>query len=501
MTAAIVLSAAEMNEADRLAVKGGVASLALMERAGASVAELARRGWEKRPVAVLCGPGNNGGDGFVAARHLAEAGWPVRVGLLGAQSALKGDAKIMAERYKGYIEPLSESVLEGAGLIVDALFGTGLARPLEGEARSIVEAANAHPAQILAVDIPSGINADTGAVMGAAIRAARTATFFLKKPGHLLFPGRGLSGVIDIFDIGIPPSVVETIRPQTFENQPEIWGHAFRRPGSTAHKYTRGHAAILSGGRLKTGAARLAARGALRIGAGLVTVLTPPDAAAENAAHLTAIMLREAADARAVGAILADRRFTSALIGPGAGVGEATAEKALAILNSGAGAVLDADAITSFSYDPARLFGALRAIDVLTPHEGEFTRLFSDLKVESIGKLEAARQAAARSGAVIVFKGPDTVVAAPDGRATINRNAPADLATAGSGDVLAGFIAGLRAQGTPAFEAAGIAVWLHGACGQAAGPGLIAEDLPEAVPEVFRTMLEPPPGSRERQGA
>ncbi|WP_089412279.1 NAD(P)H-hydrate dehydratase [Amphiplicatus metriothermophilus] len=505
VTGPVLLTAAEMGRADALAVKSGVASASLMERAGEGVAAAVMRGWSKRPTVVLCGPGNNGGDGFVAARKLAEAGWPVRVGLLGERENLKGDAGLMAGLYGGEIAPLTPALLEGAGLIVDALFGTGLSRPLDGAARAMVEAVNAHPAQVLAVDLPSGIDADTGDVAGgdagAAIRAARTVTFFVKKPGHVLFPGRALCGAVEVVDIGIPFSTLEEIRPRTFENQPAIWAREFLRPGFSAHKYSRGHAAVVSGGRLKTGAARLAARAALRAGAGLVTVLTPPEAAAENAAHLTAVMLREAADAAGVAAVLEDRRFTAALIGPGAGVEPETARKTLAILRAGAAAVLDADALTCFADRPEALFEALREGDILTPHAGEFARLFPDIDIAALGKLEAARRAAARAGATVILKGADTVVAAPDGRAAINVNAPPDLATAGSGDVLAGMALGLRAQGTPGFETAAAAVWLHGACGQAAGPGLIAEDLPEALPQVLRALLTPPEAAKDEGGS
>lgn len=498
ITSPIVLCAAEMGRADALAVKSGLASAALMEKAGAAVAVAAETHFGKRPVAVLCGPGNNGGDGFVAARRLQDQGFAVQLALLGERSALKGDAKLMADLFQGTIEPLSPMVLDGAGLIIDALFGTGLARPLEGTPKAIIDAANAHPAPVLAVDMPSGVDADTGGVRGAAIRAARTVTFFLRKPGHLLFPGRALCGFIDVVDIGISFDVLKEINPRTVENRPDVWAAGFRRPGFSAHKYTRGHVAVVSGPRLKTGAARLAARAAMRAGAGLATVLTPPDAAAENAAHLTSIMLREAADARAVSAILEDRRFTAAIVGPGAGVGAATAETARAILKSGAAALLDADVFQSFAERPEGLFARLRANDVLTPHEGEFARLFPDIDVGALGRLEAARRGAARAGAVVVLKGADTVIAAADGRAAINVNAPADLATAGSGDVLAGFIAAQLAQGSPAFEAAGAGVWLHGACGQAAGPGLIAEDLVEALPQVLRALMTP--ANAERAG-
>lgn len=488
----ILLTAEQSKQADALAAARGIAGASLMEKAGASAAAIAMRAWDKRPVAVLCGPGNNGGDGFVIARHFKEAGWTVRLALLGPRDALKGDAALMAGLYDGEIETFGPAVLEGAGLIIDAIFGVGLARPVESETRAMIEAANAHPAPVFAVDIPSGVDADSGRILGAAMQAARTVTFFTRKPGHMLFPGRALAGAVDVIDIGIPPDVLTEIAPKTVENQPGVWGPQFRRPNFATHKYARGHAAVVSGGRLKTGAARLAARSALRAGAGLVTMLTPADAAAENAAHLTSVMLREIAGAADVTAALADKRFTAALIGPGAGVSAATAEVVKAILASSAGAVLDADALTSFEAAPERLFSLLRPDDVLTPHVGEFSRLFKEVDGDSSGRLEAARQAAAKAGAVVILKGADTVIAAPDGRAAINANAPADLATAGSGDVLAGIVAGLRAQGMSGFEAACAGVWLHGGCGQAAGPGLIAEDLPDALPIVLKSLLSPP---------
>lgn len=473
----------------------------MMEAAGAGVASFIVRSVSPRPVAVLCGPGNNGGDGFVVARKLKEAGWPVRLGLLGERSALKGDAALMANLFDGKVEPLSPSILEGAGLIVDALFGTGLQRDIQGTARETVIAANAHGAPVFAVDLPSGVDADTGGVLGAAIEASATVTFIARKPGHLLFPGRALSGAVTLADIGVKEDWVAAAKPSTYENHPALWAAHWRQPSYDANKYDRGHAAIVSGPRLRTGAARLAARAALRSGAGLVTMLSPTDACDENAAHVSAVMLREADGAAAIGDILKDRRFKAALIGPAAGVGPGTKDSVLTILKSAAGAVLDADALTSFETDPAALFAALRVEDVLTPHGGEFARLFPDLDVEK--RLRAAREAAARAKAVVVLKGADTVIAAPDGRAAINSNAPFWLATAGSGDILAGFIAGLRAQGLPGFEAAAAGAWMHGAAGQVAGPGLIAEDLPDALQQVFTALFapareEPPAGEAER---
>jgi len=489
----ILLSADEMRRAEEAAIKGGIAGASLMEEAGKAVATVAMRGWDKRPVAVICGPGNNGGDGFVVARRLADAGWPVRVGLMGEKSALSGDAKIMADLYQSDVEILAPGVLEGAGLIIDALFGTGLSRALDGAAKAIVIAVNSHAAPVLSVDFPSGINADTGAVMGGgdiAVRAARTVTFFLKKSGHVLFPGRAFCGVVDVADIGIAADIMNEINPATVENNPVVWAPAFRRPSFSAHKYSRGAAAIISGPRLATGAARLAARAALRSGAGVVTLLSPANAADENAAQTTSIMVREADTAEAIVSFLKDKRFSAVLIGPGAGISEETSSKTLSVLRA-CGAVLDADALTSFEGAPAELFAALKPDDVLTPHAGEFERLFNELDDFPDDRLKAVRAAAAKAGSVIVLKGADTIIAGPKGRAAINTNAPFDLATAGAGDVLAGIITGLKAQGMPGFEAAMCGVWLHGACAQAAGPGLIADDLPEALPAVLRALLAP----------
>lgn len=469
---------------------GGLSGPAMMEAAGAAAAAFIIRTIEKRPAAVLCGPGNNGGDGFVVARKLKDAGWTVRVGLVGDRTYLRGDAALMAGLFDGEVESLTPAVLDGAGLIIDAMFGTGLSRAIESPEREVILAANAHPAPIVALDMPSGVDADTGAVLGAAIEAAATVAFIARKPGHALFPGRALAGAVHLADIGVKDEWIAPVKPSTFENHPMLWAGQWRRPNFSTHKYDRGHAAIVSGPRLKTGAARLAARAALRAGAGLVTMLSPANAADENAAHLTAVMVREADGASAVAAALADRRFTAALIGPAAGIGTATRETVLSILKSSAAGVLDADALTSFEGGADVLFEALRPDDILTPHGGEFARLFPTVKDNP--RLAAARAAAAQAGAVIVLKGADTVIAAPDGRAIINANAPFDLATAGAGDVLAGIIVGLRAQGMRGFEAAAAGVFLHGAAAQIAGPGLIAEDLPDALPQVFRALFTPP---------
>ncbi len=488
----ILLTADETRSVEAAAIKNGLSGAAMMEAAGAAVASILMRSVPKRPAVVLCGPGNNGGDGFVVARKLKDEGWTVRVGLLGDKAALKGDAALMASLWSGPIEPLLPALLDGAGVIIDALFGTGLTRAIEGEARDMILATNAHAAPVFAVDIPSGVSADSGMALGEAIRAAATVTFIARKPGHLLFPGRALAGAVTVAEIGVRDEWIAGVNSATCENHPMLWAARWRRPTFETHKYERGHAAVVSGPRLATGAARLAAISALRAGAGVVTVLSPKDAADENAAHLTAVMVREAEGAAAIGKMLGDKRFAAALIGPGAGVGPGTKDRVLTILKSGAGAVVDADALTSFEDDPALLFAALRADDVLTPHDGEFGRLFPDLKALERGRLVAARAAARLAKAVVVLKGAATVIAAPDGRAAINSNAPYDLATAGAGDVLAGLITGMRAQGMPGFEAAAAAVFLHGAAAQVAGPNLIAEDLPDALPRVFRVLFAPP---------
>lgn len=462
-----LLTAAQMRAAEDAAIAAGTSAQALMERAGEGAARLIRARHQPCVVAILCGPGKNGGDGAVVARHLAAAGFTVRVAKLGDPSTH------------------GLTALDGAELIVDALFGTGLARPLEGEARALVQAANAGGAPIVALDLPSGVSADTGAILGASIRAELTVTFGAKKAGLALYPGRAQAGEIICVDIGLAPTMIRT---QTFENAPSLWRARLPRIQWDLHKYARGHCLIVSGPRLKTGAARLAAKAALRAGAGLVTVATPVEASAENAAHLTAIMLREADSADDLAAILADRRFTAALIGPGAGVGALTQAKSHAILRSAARAVLDADALTSFAAAPESLFPALRPDDVLTPHGGEFARLFSDIDPSVHGKLAATRDAAARAGCVVLFKGADTVIAAPDGRAAVNTNAPPFLATAGAGDVLAGVIAGLLAQGMTGFDAACAGAYLHGAAGRQVGPGLIAEDLEAAIPAIWAKL-------------
>lgn len=491
-----LLSNAEMAKADRLTIAGGTAGMMLMERAGAAVADaVAARHPVGSEVAVLAGPGNNGGDGFVAARLLAQRGFNVRLMLAGEVSHLKGDAASAAAKWERPIAQPHRDGFASASVVVDALFGAGLDRPVEGQAWDMIEAMNAQPAPVLAVDLPSGINGSTGAVMGVAVNAAQSVTFFCKKVGHVLLPGRLHCGRVSVADIGIPATVLPEIGVKTFENVPALWRALFSRPEIDGHKYDRGHAVVVSGPVWSTGAARLAARAALRAGAGLVTIASSRDALTVNAAASLAVMVRPVDGAEELAQFLADRRLNAVALGPGLGVGAATCEAVLAALSGERAVVLDADAITSFVTEPARLAKALRARGnrptVMTPHEGEFHRYFGalDERTKAGSKLDRARLAASLAGAIVVLKGADTVVAAPDGRAAIAANAPAYLATAGAGDVLTGVVAGLVAQGMPAFEAAAAAVWLHGEAARAVGPGLISEDLSEALPTVYRDLL------------
>jgi hydroxyethylthiazole kinase-like uncharacterized protein yjeF len=512
-----LLTNAEMVAAERLTMQAGTPGITLMERAGAAVADLvAGFAREGARIAVLCGPGNNGGDGFIAARLLQDRGFAVALGLLGHIDQLKGDAALAAGRWGGETAVAGKLDLTDADIVIDALFGSGLSRDLDGAARALVEKLNAWSGasgrSVVAVDVPSGLDADTGSVRGAAVRATATLTFFRLRPGHLLMPGRALCGELDVADIGIDATTLASIKPQAFANQPALWRAQFPIPLVDGHKYSRGHVLVVSGGPWQTGAARLAARGALRAGAGLVTLASPRAALTINASHLTAIMLKPCDSAEELAAILADVRFNAVVMGPGLGVGAYTAElveTVLATEDAHRTIVLDADALTSFAGRAKRLASCIRSSGmpvVLTPHEGEYGRLFNaegdflestSQRVDavskaphaaSLGKLARARRAANNAAAIMLLKGPDTVVADAAERASIGSDAPPWLATAGSGDVLAGMIAGLTAQGMPAFEAASAAVWLHAAAARAHGPGLISEDIPEALPQVLREL-------------
>jgi len=479
LTARPILTVAEMGAADRAAIAAGTPGIELMERAGLAVADAVAERFRPQPALVLCGPGNNGGDGYVVARLLKQRGWPVEVRALG-QPATQ-DAQAASARWDGATHPLNRSL--GPGLVIDALFGVGLSRALDGPAASAATQLASRPATVVAVDMPSGVPGDTGQPLGPAVCAGLTVSFHARKPGHVLEPGRSLSGEVVVADIGLGATTSAVV-----ENGPELWLARFPWPAAASHKHARGRLIVISGEAWSTGAARLAARAGLRIGAGLVTLYSPQEALAANAAHLEAVMLKpfdtdleleQAAD-----------QADAAVIGPAAGVTETTLLNVLALARTGAALVLDADAITVFRDDPDELFSVLDRDDVLTPHQGEFERLFPGMLKAAPERITAARRAAEKAGAVVLLKGADTVIAAPDGRAAVNVNGSPWLATAGSGDVLAGFIGGLVSQGMESFEAACAAAWIHAEAAELHGPGLISEDLPGLAPAVLRRLYD-----------
>lgn len=457
---AALLTAEDARNADTAAIASGIASETLMQNAASACVEVINALYLPCPTLVVCGHGNNGGDGKLIAALLKKQGWPVS---------------------ESDTQSFTASLLTGKALIIDALFGTGLNRPIEGASKEIIAAINASGVPVVAVDIASGINATTGEVMGTAIRATHTVTFVRPKLGQWLMPGKAHSGLVHVRDIGIDG---HTLTPQVFDNQPGLWKHALPVLSEASHKYTRGHAIIMGGGIRSTGAARLAAMGALRAGAGLVSVACTSEALPIYASALTSVMTKVTDSPQEREQLLSDERVTAVLIGPGYGVSNQTERDVLHILSHQKPCVIDADALTSFKHHPNNLFSVIKSPVVLTPHEGEFSRMFT----LSGSKAARACMAAKQSGAVMLLKGSDTVIAAPDGRIAVNHNAPPWLATAGSGDVLAGITTGLLAQGMPAFEATCAAVWIHGSAASNLGIGMIAEDLPGTMPSVLRVL-------------
>jgi hydroxyethylthiazole kinase-like uncharacterized protein yjeF len=459
-----LLTPAEMARADAAALAAGIPIETLMEAAGRAVARAILARFRPCRTLVLAGPGNNGGDGYVAARYLEQAGWPVAVAALAPPSPGTA-AAAAAARWHGPMAAFNEAEVARAGLVVDALFGAGLTRPLAPEVSQMLRAVRA---PLVAVDVPSGLDGATGQVLGFAPQAALTISFFRLKPGHVLLPGRALCGETVLANIGLPDGVLQGIAPRCWRNHPSLW--ALPSLGVSAHKYTRGHLTILAGATMP-GAARLAAAAARRRGAGLVTL---------HAENLDlAAMLRADAPGQLVSdatleALLADARRKVWLAGPGLLPHEATGAAIRSLIEAGKILVADAGALMAAAEAPDLLRGAA----VITPHAGEFDRLFG---TPGADRLSATRIAAARLGAVVVLKGPDSIIAAPDGRVIINDNAPPCLATAGTGDILAGAIAALLAQGMAPFEAAAAGVWLHGAAAASGPPGLIAEDLPALI--------------------
>ncbi len=482
----LLLSAAVMRSAEQAAMQAGISGWQMMERAGHSSAAIIQQYFDRKPVTVLCGPGNNGGDGWVIAESLRAAGWPVTVLSMVEKSSLSGDAATAAGQYHGEVWPLSVARLAEEGLFVDALFGTGLTRPLEDGAHEVIAALAARGAQVVAIDIPSGIHSDNGAVMGVAAQADMTITFGAKKIGHAMLPGRGYCGSVMVADIGIGAHIMAQRGETPLENSAALWTSELPHAVPSTHKYTRGAALVRGGEAHSTGASRLAAMAALRVGAGAVTIACTPDTLPIYAASCTAVMTKPYDTVDAFQRAFEDGKLRAALIGPGNGVNDATREAVFAALSVGKALVLDADALSVFSGKEAELFQTISSTVIMTPHQGEFERMFS--AVEGTDKVSRTQGAAKASRSIVIHKGADTVIAAPDGRVVINTHAPATLATAGSGDVLAGLITGLLAQGMEPFAAACAAVWMHGEAATLFGEGLIAEDLPEMIPGVLQRL-------------
>ncbi len=482
-----ILNAAEMKAAEAHAMEQGVSGIEMMTAAGRAAAETIAQSFKPRPVLVLCGPGNNGGDGFIVAQHLNEMGWTVRVACLVKRNALKGDAVLAAQKWSGEIEGLDSNLsVHKTGLIVDAVFGTGFDRTLAPELAILFDKIRTRKIPVAAIDIPSGVNATTGAADVGALKARLTVTFCRKKYGHVLLPGKNLCGMVSVADIGITDDMIAAEKTHCFENAPALWLKHFPRPDAESHKYTRGHA-LVYGGEKRTGAACLAAAAAQKAGAGLVTIAAPEKAWAVYSSYRASLMVDECDDLETWKALLRDERKNAILLGPGAGVDDRLRDAVSATLSINKSGVLDADVFSAYKDAPQELFAKLSPQYVLTPHEGEFEKLFGILEGS---KPERALKAAKTAGAVILLKGSDTVIAAPDGTTVINTNAPQTLATAGSGDVLAGLITGLIAQGMPPFMAACAGVWLHGESAKIYGLGLTAEDIISHISQSLSSLFK-----------
>lgn len=482
-----ILTADEMKKADLAAIAAGTPGILLIEQAAAALVSRITGNITPRPALFLCGPGNNGADGFAAAALLKKQGWPVRVACLVKKNALKGDAALAAGKWDGEVETLNSNLSpKDAGLVVDAVFGTGFGRALEPELVTFFDKVRAKKIPVVAVDVPSGMDATTGAVAEGTLKPVFTVTFCRKKPAHVLQPSRALCGKVYADVIGIPDDIVAAQGASLFENDPALWLRDFPLPDAASHKYTRGHA-VVCGGAVRTGAACLAATAAQRIGAGLVSITSRQGTRDLYASFRASIMVDVWETPNDFKALLRDERKNAAIIGPGGG--EDTRAMAEAALGFNKSLVLDADVFTAFKADPQALFAQLSpARHVLTPHEGEFERLFGALPGN---KVERARLAAKTANCIILLKGSDTVIAAPDGTAIVNTNAPATLSTGGSGDVLAGFAGGLMAQKMPPFMAAAAACWLHAESARNHGLGLTAEDIISYLPQTLNALFTP----------
>ncbi len=480
-----ILTCEEIRDAERLAAEAGISLQQLMLNAGTACADYIDEEYPDGRIVVLCGPGNNGGDGFVAASRLARRNRRVVV-FEQAGDRVTAEREWASKEWPGARHPLGLLTFEDGDVIVDALFGAGLARRLEGSALTAVKAVAASGLPVVSIDLPTGVNGDTAELERPFVRATATVTFGALKPAHILLPSAECCGDVIVAPIGFEDQIAQVSQAPARLNGPELWEQVLRWPKTADHKHLRGRLTVVSGDAANTGAARLAAQAGLRIGAGLTRMMCPPDALPVAAASLTAVMCGsfENADALASACEKAD----AVVIGPAAGVTAQTRANVEALARAGRRLVLDADALSVFKDDPDTLKQLLAAESVLTPHAGEFERLFPHLLMDAPNRIEAVRTAAARTGAVVLLKGPDTTIAAPDGRAAVNTHASPFLATAGSGDVLAGVIGGLMAQGLSAFDAASAGAWMHGDAGIRAGPGLTAEDLDGWLRIVFADL-------------
>ncbi len=482
-----VLTSAQMRESDRLAIEGGTPGYDLMVAAGQSVANIVHENYPQHDVLILCGPGNNGGDGFVAAMFLENIGCDVTVMSLVPGRKFKGDAKRALKDWGGKLlgfKRLPE--MPDKTVVIDAVFGTGLSQPLEAPVTDIFEAIKKQGWPVVAVDIPSGVNGDTGEADPHTLEASQSVTFFRKKLGHVLMPGLPLCGAVTVHDIGIPESVLEKTGFSVMENKTSMWQEKLPEHKDSDHKYSHGHLVILGGGRM-TGAARMASEAAMRMGAGLCTIVADEAAAVVYKKAAAHVLYETLQGFDSFASHLEDERRNVALMGPGAGLDDEEGLRAavLAVLQTGKTVVLDADALTCFADAPEALYEALHDKCVLTPHEGEFAKLFPGLEG---GKLEKAMKAADMTGAIILLKGPDTAIAQKGKAPVVNVHATPFLATAGAGDVLAGIVAGLLAQHMEPFYAACAGVWIHGEAGERKGPGLVAPDIIEEIPSILRDL-------------
>lgn len=488
-----ILSSAQMKTSEQIAKQSGVDGFSLMKAAGQAVADEILNRFSPMPVLVLCGSGNNGGDGFVVASLLKKKRWPVSLACAVSLGELQGEAARASDLWKGKVLSFEDLALPNGGMIVDSVFGTGLSRPIEGEIAEVLETVQQSSCTVIAVDVPSGMNADTGECQGCTPQADLTVTFFRKKLGHVLMPALDACGEIVVANIGIPDHALEALGPVITETAPENgWGDWAADKPRNSHKYDYGHVLVL-GGRHMTGAACLVGKSALRAGAGLCTIAAYSEAALVYKSYCPSLIVEPLDELARFKEHLKDTRRNVVIIGPGAGFENPPALKK-AVFDTLAAepkrvCILDADALTVFADDLRTFYKALGPHCILTPHEGEFARLFPDL---TGSKIERAKAAAARTKSIIVLKGPDTVVAKPDGGCAVNTTGNGWLATAGAGDVLAGLIAGFVARGLgDLFGAVCAAVWCHGKAGENLGAGLISADLPDQIPLVLKNILNP----------